>query len=135
MIIFLVQSALGVAVSLPSPWRELLQVLGILLSAIGVCFWLSSVVLISRAFQSHRLETSGVYRLSRNPMYAAFIIFIVPGIAFTCNNLLIFVVSLAMFVAFKLRIGKEEEFLQQEFGAEFQQYARKVAQLIPFVRV
>jgi len=135
VIIFLLQRALGIAISLPSPWREFFQALGIVISAIGVYFWFSSVVLISRAFRSHRLETSGVYRLSRNPLYASFIVFLVPGIAFICNNLLIFVVSLAMFVAFKLCIGKEEEFLEQKFGADFHQYAQKVAQLIPFVRV
>jgi protein-S-isoprenylcysteine O-methyltransferase Ste14 len=134
-IVLLLQRTVGIGVSLLSPWRELFQVLGIVLLALGVYFWLSAAVLIARAFRSHRLETSGVYRLSRNPLYAAFIVFLVPGIAFMCNDLLIFVASVAMFVVFKLRIRKEEEFLQQEFGADFQQYAREVAQLIPFVRV
>ena len=68
-------------------------------------------------------------------MYAAFIIFIVPGVAFLCNNLLVLGASVGMFVAFKLQIGKEEEFLQQEFGVAFQRYAREVPQLIPFVRL
>jgi protein-S-isoprenylcysteine O-methyltransferase Ste14 len=134
-LIFLLQHVLGIAIPLPPPEREYLSAFGILLIAIGIYFWISSSILISKAFHSHRLETSGVYRLSRNPLYAAFIVFIVPGIALLCNDLLIFAASFAMFAAFKLRIAQEEEFLKKEFGKEFQQYAQNVAQLIPFVKV
>ncbi len=134
-IVLLLQHAFGVAIALSSPWKVLFQILGILLAGIGVCFWISSAVLVTRAFRSHRLETTGVYRLSRNPMYAAFIVCIVPGIAFLFNNLLILGASVGMFLAFKMRIGKEEEFLEREFGAAFQRYAREVPQLIPFVHL
>jgi protein-S-isoprenylcysteine O-methyltransferase Ste14 len=135
IILFLLQHVWGIAIPFPSMWREYFLTLGILLTAIGIYFWISSALLISRAFRSHKLEISGVYHLSRNPLYAAFIVFIVPGIAFICNDLLIMALSLAMFAAFKLRIAQEEEFLKKEFGREFQQYAQKVAQLIPFVKV
>ena len=133
-IIFL-QRIIGMTIPLPPACREYSTAFGILLIAVGLYFWISSALLISKAFRSHRLEISGVYRLSRNPLYAAFIVFIVPGIAFLCNDLLYCAVSLAMFAAFKLRIGKEEEFLRKEFGEEFQQYAQKIAQLIPFVKM
>ena len=135
VILSLLQHVLGIAIPLPPPWREYFLAIGILLAAIGIYFWISSALLISKAFPSHKLEISGVYRFSRNPLYAAFIVFIVPGIAFICNDLLILTASLTMFAAFKLRIGQEEEFLRKEFGEEFQQYAQKVAQLIPFVKV
>ncbi len=134
-VILLLQYAFGVAIALPSPWADFFRILGIPLGAIGVYFWVSSALLITRAFRSHRLETTGVYRLSRNPMYAGFIVFIVPGIAFLFNNLLILGTSVGIFAAFKLRIGKEEAFLQREFGEAFQRYAREVPQLIPFVRL
>jgi protein-S-isoprenylcysteine O-methyltransferase Ste14 len=133
--LFLLRRILGITIPLPPAWREYVMAFGILLIAVGLYFWISSALLISKAFRSHRLETSGVYRLSRNPLYAAFIVFIVPGIAFLCNDLFICATSLAMFAAFKLRIGKEEDFLKKEFGEIFQQYAQKVAQLIPFIKI
>jgi protein-S-isoprenylcysteine O-methyltransferase Ste14 len=134
-IVVAIQRALGYEIPLASPWREMLRVLGVVLSATGVYFWLSSALLVKRAFQSHRLETTGVYRLCRNPLYAAFIVFIVPGLSFLLNDLLLLTASIMMFVAFKLRIGKEEDFLLKEFGADYQRYAREVAQLIPFVKL
>ncbi len=68
-------------------------------------------------------------------MYAGFIVFIIPGLALAMNEMLLFIISIAMFAAFKLRIGREEEFLAKEFGSEFEQYRKSVPQLIPFVRL
>jgi protein-S-isoprenylcysteine O-methyltransferase Ste14 len=81
-------------------------------------FWIASVILVKRAFVSHRLVQTGVYGLSRNPMYAGFIVFVIPDLALFTNNLLLLVTSVLMFIAFKMRIGREEEFLVKEFGVE-----------------
>jgi protein-S-isoprenylcysteine O-methyltransferase Ste14 len=40
-----------------------------------------------------------------------------------------------MFIAFKMRTGKEEDFLSTEFGEEYSRYTREVAQLIPYIRI
>ena len=121
--------------SLPSPWREWIFWVGIILLIIGVYFWISSAILVKRAFESRRLVQTGVYGLSRNPMYAGFIVFIIPGLALMLNNMLLIAVSVAMFVVFKLRIGLEESFLSKEFGVEYKRYRTMVPQLIPFVRL
>ena len=68
-------------------------------------------------------------------MYAAFIIFLIPAVSLLSGDLLIQLVSVIMFVAFKGLIRKEESFLKKEFGEDFERYASRVAQLIPFVRV
>lgn len=134
-IVIVLQLAFGIGIYLTSSLMEIVRVFGIVLIATGVYFWLSSARLVLRAFKAHRLETAGVFGLSRNPLYAAFIVFIIPGIGFVTNNLLILLISVAMFAAFKMRIGKEEEFLEKEFGDEFRQYAHDVSQLIPFLNV
>ncbi len=134
IIISAVQRLIGLDFSLSSPLEEILFVLGIVLIFIGMIFWISSVFLVKKAFESHKLITTGVYRFSRNPLYAAFIVFIIPGISFLTNNLLLLAVSIMMYIAFKMRIGKEEEFLAKEFGEDYEQYKKQVAQLIPFVR-
>jgi len=134
VVVMLLGPMFGMTVPLPPHWQGICQILGIVLIVVGLYFWLSSAILVKRAFTSHRLETSGVYHFSRNPLYSAFIVFIVPGIALVCNNLLILIPSLSMYAAFKMLIWKEEEFMHKEFGDEYQKYARMVAQLIPFVR-
>jgi protein-S-isoprenylcysteine O-methyltransferase Ste14 len=131
----LLQAIFGLTISLPTSWFIWLRLIGFILNAVGLWFWFFSIVQIKRAFESHHLATKGVYSLSRNPMYSAFIVFIVPGIAFMTNNFLIIFISICMFICFKLLIGKEEKYLQQEYGAEFEEYSSRVAQLIPFIRV
>ena len=46
-------------ISMPSPWEGFGFVVGIALVAIGVVFWLSSAVIVKRAFESHELATTG----------------------------------------------------------------------------
>ena len=121
--------------ALPAPWSIAANYAGVGLALIGLYFWISSARRVRRAFPSGRLETGGVYRLSRNPMYAAFIVFLVPGMACIVNDLLLLLISAAMGIGFKMRIPKEEEFLLGKYGDAYRQYVRKVAQLIPFVHV
>ncbi len=135
LLVAVADKIIGVTLSLTAPWREWACALGVILMAIGVIFWFSSVVLVKKAYGSHRLTTTGVYGISRNPMYAAFIVFIVPGVALVVNELMLLLVAVAMFVVFKLRIGLEEEYLAREFGVAFDEYRRSVSQLLPFIRI
>ncbi len=113
--------------------RTILTVAGALFCCIGLIFWIGSALVIERAFKAHQLATGGVYRFSRNPLYAAFIVFIVPGIALILNEFLLLIVSAAMYTIFALRIGAEEEYLKREFGEEYERYANRVKRLIPFI--
>jgi protein-S-isoprenylcysteine O-methyltransferase Ste14 len=132
--VLLLERVYGIAVRLPSPLRRVAKALGVVLCAIGAFFWLSSAMRVEKAFHSHRLETSGVFRRTRHPLYAAFIVFVVPGAALIRNNLLMLAASLDMYVAFKLKIGKEEEYLLREFGEEYLEYEREVPQLFPLIK-
>ena len=134
-IVIVLRRVASCSVSLSSPWQGWAYWAGLVLLVVGVYFWISSAALVRRAFDSRQLVRRGVYGVSRNPMYAGFIVFIIPGLALAMNEMLLFIISIAMFAAFKLRIGREEEFLAKEFGSEFEQYRKSVPQLIPFVRL
>ena len=133
-IVMIVSRVAKCSISLPSPWREWIFWVGMILLIVGGYFWISSAILVKRAFDSRRLVQTGVYGLSRNPMYAGFIIFIIPGFAFVLNNMALFIISMAMYVAFKLRIGREENFLLEQFGVEYERYRMMVPRLMPFTR-
>jgi protein-S-isoprenylcysteine O-methyltransferase Ste14 len=134
-LVILVQALWGVQIGLDPPWAQITQVLGILLGVMGILFWGIGAVAVERAFKSHRLVTTGVFRFCRNPLYSAFILFIVPAVAFFANNLLFLLASATMFVAFKLQIRKEEDYLAKEFGPEYERYMIEVGQLVPFLHV
>lgn len=127
------QRATGVSVPLPAGWAPWGFRVGALAVAAGLLLWLRSIVQVRRAFNAHRLVTTGAYRLCRNPLYAAFIVLFIPGIALLADNLLLLAISAAVFLVFKLLIGQEERYLAAEFGEEFERYRRSVAQLIPFL--
>ena len=131
--LIMLKRTIGFEIQAQSPWREVMFVLGVFCAVVGVIFWISSVIQVKRAYESHVLETKGVYRFSRNPLYAAFIVFIIPAFAFLNDNLLLLMVSVIMFCVFKSQIKKEENFLSKEFGQDYRQYANEVPQLIPFL--
>jgi len=119
----------------PDAWLVEVQIVGVVWGIIGLWFWIGSAVQVVRSQRSRTLATTGVYRYSRNPMYAAFIVFFIPASAFVSGDLMILLVSVVMFAAFKVLIRKEESFLKNTFGAEYEHYARRVPQLIPFLRI
>jgi protein-S-isoprenylcysteine O-methyltransferase Ste14 len=135
VLILVFQGFWGVEASVSAAFQPILFGAGALIGVIGFYFWLASALLIGRKFAEHQLITAGVYRYSRNPMYAAFIVFLIPASALLLNDLLILLVSLVMFSVFKISIRKEEAYLRSEFGPEYQHYTERVAQLIPFIKL
>lgn len=105
---------------------------GTVMMAIGLYFWLDSARLISTKFKAGILIKEGVYRIVRNPMYAAFILFIVPGLSLIFNNMLLLISSIIMLTIFKIYIHREEEYLLKEFGDDYKKYLTEVKQIIPF---
>ena len=132
--VFLLRRYAGWTLPAPVDWVPMLQVAGAIFLLAGLWFWAGSVVHISRACRVHELATGGVYGLCRNPMYAAFIVFILPGLALAANEFLVLVVALGMFFEFQRKIGREEESLRREFGAAYEKYAREVPRLLPRLR-
>ncbi len=75
---------------------------------------------------SSALVTGGIYRRTRNPMYLAMLLVLI-GWAYVVSNLAA-LVMLPLFVSTlnRLQIEPEERALHARFGAEFENYRRKV---------
>jgi protein-S-isoprenylcysteine O-methyltransferase Ste14 len=74
----------------------------------------------------HELRTGGIYRISRNPMYASFIFLNTAAFLFIPSILLLAVMIYGMVVHHFIILG-EEKYLESEFGAEYLDYKSKVA--------
>lgn len=74
----------------------------------------------------HELRTGGIYRISRNPMYASFIFLNTAAFLFIPSILLLAVMIYGMVVHHFIILG-EEKYLKSEFGAEYLDYKSKVA--------
>jgi protein-S-isoprenylcysteine O-methyltransferase Ste14 len=74
----------------------------------------------------HELRTGGIYRFSRNPMYASFIFLNTATFLYLPSLLLLVVMIYGMVVHHFIILG-EEKFLEQEFGEEYRQYKAGVS--------
>jgi len=82
--------------------------------------------------EDHKLNTEGVYKYIRNPMYSGALIGVIGfGLVFR-SIITLLIVSIFYFIVFKMRIDEEERLLYEAFGEEFTDYKKKSKKLIPF---
>jgi protein-S-isoprenylcysteine O-methyltransferase Ste14 len=70
------------------------------------------------------LQTSGIYRLSRNPMYFGLIILAVAS-TMLLPNLLNMMLTIAGILIHHRIILREEAFLEEKFGEKYREYKRR----------
>jgi protein-S-isoprenylcysteine O-methyltransferase Ste14 len=79
--------------------------------------------------ESHRLQTKGVYSISRHPFYLGFIFILFSSCLFIPH-----IVNIAAFsgawLIHHIIMKKEEQFLISQYGEEYIQYAKKVNRYI-----
>jgi|APSaa5957512535_1039671.scaffolds.fasta_scaffold116847_2 protein-S-isoprenylcysteine O-methyltransferase Ste14 len=77
-----------------------------------------------------QLVTNGLYRWSRNPIYAGFCLFNL-GIGIATNSLwIILTVIPGAILVYHIAIKKEERYLEEKFGEEYKAYKRQVRRWI-----
>jgi protein-S-isoprenylcysteine O-methyltransferase Ste14 len=102
---------------------------GLLMLAAGLLCYIVAIFQFVKVFSKGQLATSGLYAISRNPIYASWIILILPSIALLANNWMFFIASLTMYLAFIATIEHEEESLVKAFGLKYLEYKKKVSAL------
>jgi protein-S-isoprenylcysteine O-methyltransferase Ste14 len=84
--------------------------------------------------EEHPLVTTGAYGFVRNPMYLG-IILIWFGLAVAFQHAFLLLVSAAYVVPVMwFYIRAEERMMSDEFGAQFEEYERRVGRLLPRLR-
>lgn len=106
-------------------------IIGAVLVVIGAIMVISCGRKLLKTFNKGILMTDGLYRIFRNPMYAAYLIFILPGIALLFNSWLALFAVIVNFILFTIFIKREHRYLEEKFGSEYDKYLEKV--LIKFL--
>ncbi len=80
------------------------------------------------------LATTGIFKVVRNPIYSAWIALLIPGLALLARSWPLFLTPLVAYLAFKAKIGRENEYLEKRFGEDYRRYKAEVNELVPFAR-
>lgn len=108
-----------------------LYALGTILILIGVPFFLISAITVMRAYNADALVTDGIFRKCRHPLYAAWVVFIVPGIVLLLKSWIMLTTPIFMYLILRLLVKKEEVYLENVFGSEYREYKEKVPCILP----
>jgi len=104
---------------------------GIVLLAIGVIFWAVTANLLLQGIRTTTLMTTGTYYLCQNPLYAAIILMIIPGVSFVLHTWLILTTSLVAYTLFRIHIHEEYREMESIFGQEYLSYKKDTPEFIP----
>ncbi len=127
----------GLAKAAPSlvsavPFRQgiaaFLAVAGVSVAVLGVLSFRRSRTTVNPTTpqRTSALVTTGIYRVSRNPMYLGFLLLLVAWAAFLANVLAL--LPVVAFIAFvnRFQIAPEEQALAAMFGDDYFNYKRRV---------
>lgn len=100
--------------------------LGIILIVPGVIMVAACGRRLLKSFDKNKLMTDGLYKIFRDPMYVAYLIFVIPGICLLFNSWLVLTTVLLNYVLYSKLIKREHKYLEVKFGSEYKNYLDKV---------
>ncbi len=125
LISFIISSLMKPAFQINSD-NSILTIIGIILIVPGIIMVAVSGRLVLKSFNENTLIRTGLYRVFRNPMYAAYFLFIIPGICLLLNSWLVLTTIPVNYILFQIFIHKEYIYLKEKFGKEYEDYLKTV---------
>lgn len=108
------------------------------LAVIGGCLLLLGLALlvlagraVSAAYRGDQLATTGAFGVVRHPVYAVWIVLLLPGLALLSGAWPVLPAPLVAYAVFRRRIGVEERYLDERFGQAYRDYRARVGELLP----
>lgn len=92
----------------------------------GLVFWIGSAVQLIIAWHKKQLITSWFYTIFLNPLYCAFIFFIIPALSLYLNSWLYILGSIVMYLAMRKYIKEEYSYLKKTFGKDYDEYVKRM---------
>ena len=72
-----------------------------------------------------KLVTTGIFVVSRNPIYVCFLLFFI-GLFLIHRNIVIAAATVLFALAIHRQVLREEKFLKSQYGEEYERYCKKV---------
>jgi len=110
----------------------LLVGIGVTFVSMGLPFFLLSLIALTKAYHSGSLVTGGIYRFCRHPLYASWVVFIVPGIVLIAGSWIGMTTPVFMYIVLRLLVKREEAYLEAKFGSQYLEYKKRVPCIFPY---
>jgi protein-S-isoprenylcysteine O-methyltransferase Ste14 len=107
------------------------MIAAIILLAIGVPTWLSSVALILIRVPQKKLITTGPFAVMKHPLTTSVALLVVPGLGLLFDSWVGAGIGAVLYASARLFSPREEVILQKVFPAEYAEYRKKV--LLPWL--
>ena len=117
-------------------WRIILGsstlILGAIISLLGVIEFKKANTTVDPRIpgQTSHLVVSGIYRLSRNPMYVGFLLMLLAWAIYLSEGTSYLFLPLFVVYMNRFQISPEERFMKLKFGDDFSNYMIKVRRWI-----
>lgn len=112
--------------------REIVSWMGVLFCFLGLLFFLWAMVSFKKSFRVglvnntlQGLVTNGAFAISRNPIYVSFALMLI-GQFFIFSSWILLIYIFLGISTFHRQVLKEERFLEEQYGKEFEDYSTKV---------
>ncbi|MDR1239684.1 MAG: isoprenylcysteine carboxylmethyltransferase family protein [Treponema sp.] len=116
--------------------NSVLNLCAIIFCTISLVWFFVTLKIFGKSFRvgidentNDTLITNGTFRISRNPIYVAFIVFFL-GICMTYPNVITMVFLIMLIIVVHRQILREENFLKRHYGKEYEEYCSKVRRYI-----
>jgi len=106
-------------------------IVGIILLAVGVATWFSSLVLVLIMVPQKKLITSGPFAVVRHPAYVSVALLVLPGLGFLLGTWLVIALGVILYVLVRIFSPAEEKILAAVFPKEYPAYRSRV--LLPWL--
>ncbi len=107
---------------------------GTVLLVLGIFMLMLAGRAIAKAYGGDELATTGMFGVVRHPIYSAWIVFLIPGLVLLSRSWGLLLTPLVAYLVFKVRIRREDEYLEKRFGEAYLDYRRRVNEIIPIPR-
>ena len=118
----------------------------VVLAAVGIGLSVWSIVYMKKVGKGNPLDafnheiaprtvnlmTEGPYRICRNPMLFAVLIYYI-GLLICLQTWKAFAVFMIYFAIMMVQVNREEQRLENDFGESYRDYCKKTKKLIPFI--
>ncbi|MDQ7833581.1 MAG: isoprenylcysteine carboxylmethyltransferase family protein [Desulfovibrionaceae bacterium] len=100
---------------------------------LGLAVYAAAIMRLYQSYDASRLETGGIYALVRHPMYAAWVVCIIPGVSLLLGGFFVLTAPIFTALIYRLTIRHEEAWLESRFGDAYRHYRTRVGGVLPGV--